>query len=207
MLACHGIPLRIAAGLACLSAAGVPDVMRGEETQIFGAIALRPELGRGRYRLVVPGTHSKWIDLDDGRITGFRTFLTGEVYGLLTRSSLVAAGAPETAGDEIAGFADGIARARSGAGMLGSLFEARAAQLRDGLSVTWARGFLSGLVIGCEVAEMLAADGAAGELIVIGAPELTARYEMALGAYGGTESRNNGNECVIAGLRLLDADD
>jgi 2-dehydro-3-deoxygalactonokinase len=206
-LAFNGIPLRIAAGLASRSEAGVPDVMRGEETQVFGAIALRPELGQGRQRVVLPGTHSKWIDLEDGQITGFRTFLTGELFGLLTRSSLLAAGASEVPGDEAAGFADGIARAQGAAGMLGSLFEARAAQLRDGRSVSWARGYLSGLVIGTEMAEMLAAEPNVGELTIIGDPELTARYGMALDAYGGTVFRSDGDDCVIAGLRLLDADD
>ncbi len=70
-----GIPLRIMAGVACRDA-GRPDVMRGEETQIFGAIGLDPALREGRHIAVLPGTHSKWAALDHGRITTFRTFLT-----------------------------------------------------------------------------------------------------------------------------------
>jgi len=196
------IPLRIAAGLACRSAAGVADVMRGEETQLFGAIALHPKLGEGCRRVVLPGTHSKWIDLQDGRITGFRTFLTGELFGLLQRSSLLATPVTDSPDYDGNGFTDGLARAPRG--ILGSLFEARAAQLRDGRSPGWARGFLSGLVIGSEIEEI---DPTNAPVTIIGDPQLAARYEMALGARGTLTQQLAGDDCAIAGLRMLDADD
>lgn len=203
------IPLRIAAGVACRSEDGVPDVMRGEETQLFGAIALHPALGEGRQRVVLPGTHSKWIWLDQGRIIGFRTFLTGELFGLLQQSSLLRAADGADCEDETEGFTAGILRAQRASGVLGSLFEARAAQLRDGRSASWASGFLSGLVIGSEVREMVEGqeDFERGQVTIIGDPQLAARYELALGGQGFTMQRVDGDACAIAGLGLLDADD
>jgi 2-dehydro-3-deoxygalactonokinase len=201
--------LRIAAGLACRSSTGRADVLRGEETQMFGAIALNPALGQGRHHVILPGTHSKWIELEDSRITGFRTFLTGELFALLQRSSLLAAPRMRVAAaqSESAGFAAGIARAQGGSGILGNLFEARAAQLLDGRSPEWAEGFISGLVIGSEVSEMLRTNPPPGAVTIIGDPQLAARYEAALDACGRTSQCGDGDACVLAGLRLLDADD
>jgi|SRR5579863_765614 len=203
------VALRIGAGLACRSAAGVADVMRGEETQMFGAIALDAALSQGRHRIILPGTHSKWIELADGRITGFRTFPTGELFALLQRSSLLAP--PRTGASqaqaENTGFAAGIARAQDGSGLLGKLFEARAGQLRDGRSPEWAEGFVSGLIIGSEVNEMLRINSPHGAVTIIGDPRLAARYEAALNGSGVQGQRGDGDGCVLAGLRLLDADD
>jgi 2-dehydro-3-deoxygalactonokinase len=201
------IPLRLAAGVCCRSDAGVPDVMRGEEAQLFGAIALAPQLAAGRHWLLLPGTHSKWARLEDGRISGFRTCVTGEMFALLQGSSLLAAGAAAVPGDEDAGFRDGVTRARDDAGLLPSLFEARAAQLRDGRSASWTRGFLSGLLLATEVGQMLRAGAVGGPVTLIGDPQLTGLYEQALGAFGAKARRADGNDCAMAGLRLLDADD
>jgi len=202
----QGISLRIAAGVSCRNASHVPDVMRGEETQIFGAIALQPELGAGQHWLVLPGTHSKWAMLTDGRITRFRTFLTGELYALLMGSSLIATGAPVMPADEEAGFSDGIARARGSGGLLGTMFEARSGQLCDGRSASWARGFLSGLVIGAELGEMLRTDDP-HPITLIGEPRLTQRYQHVLAALGGAAEQADGTPCAIAGLRMIHADD
>ena len=91
-----GIPLVIGAGVAIAVSGPVSaqraDVMRGEETQVFGAIARHPALATGRHTLLLPGTHSKWVDIEDGAITGFTTFVTGELYALLGKSTLLAAG-------------------------------------------------------------------------------------------------------------------
>lgn len=90
------------AGVACrddpTADHGRADVMRGEETQIFGAIRLDPGLWEARHVAVLPGTHSKWVTLDDGHSVAFRTFLTGELYTLLQGSSVLAAGRETGAG-------------------------------------------------------------------------------------------------------------
>jgi 2-dehydro-3-deoxygalactonokinase len=89
-----GLAIAIGAGLSRVAEGGVADVMRGEETQVFGALRVDPTLERDRHWLVLPGTHSKWVLLDDGSIVGFTTYITGELFALLKdHSSLLRAGA------------------------------------------------------------------------------------------------------------------
>ena len=203
-IALDGIPVTIMAGLA-VEADGVPDVMRGEETQIYGAIVLDPGLASGRHTIALPGTHSKWTTVADGRITDFRTFPTGELFALLRdRSTLVgpiAEAEDDPAADE-AGFADGLARAGRGDPLLGALFSARTMQLRHGRSRAWARGFLSGLVIGSEAAEGAARLPGVGEIALIGHPALTARYAQALRERGIGARSYDGDATALAGLAL-----
>lgn len=203
-----GIAVRIAAGCAARGADGASDeVMRGEETQIFGALSLRPELGDGKRTLVLPGTHGKWASVEDGRIASFRSFLTGELFALLQASSLLAAGGSNQGADAEEGFAAGIARARAAPGILGSLFAARASQLRQGRSGAWAKNYISGLLIGGEVAEMSATGTLSRSIVLIGDPELTARYSQVLATFGIACTSLDGEACSLAGLRLLHADD
>jgi 2-dehydro-3-deoxygalactonokinase len=192
----HGIALLITAGIICRDATKRPDVLRGEETQVFGAMALDPALASGSHLVVLPGTHSKWVRLIDGRVTGFRTFMTGELFGLLGRSSLFTAGT-SGAEDEEAGFAEGLARAADG-GVTSALFEARSRQLCDGRSAGWASGFVSGLLIGTETATM----APARPTLIIGEPALAQRYHAAFGQAGMRVA--DVEACTIAGLRLLD---
>jgi 2-dehydro-3-deoxygalactonokinase len=175
------------------------DVMRGEETQLFGAMVCAPRLARGRHCVVLPGTHSKWARLSEGRIEGFRTFMTGELFDLLQRSSLFAAGGEAGEADVATGFADGLDRRGA---MSSLLFEARSAQLAGGKSAGWASGFVSGVLIGAEIAAMEPVES----LTIIAEPALAGRYSLALGRRGLTPESLAAEECTIAGLRLLDAD-
>ncbi|NQE61859.1 2-dehydro-3-deoxygalactonokinase [Caulobacter sp. RHG1] len=204
-LALDGLDIRVAPGLAGTAANGAPDVMRGEEAQIFGAMALRPDLAQGERWFVLPGTHSKWARVRDGRVLGFQTFLTGELFALLTERSSLLMGADraENADESAAGFDQGLARAQEGH-PIAALFEARSAQLRAGRSGAWAQGYLSGLLIGSEVAEALrGADTRA--VTVIGAAALAARYSPALAAGSVVSETLSGEACVLAGLRLFAA--
>lgn len=192
-----GVAVDILPGLSCRDAHGVPDVMRGEEAQVFGAIALDPTLGEGRHVIVLPGTHSKWVTLEDGAITAFRTAPTGEVFALLAgQSSLTGNDAPGD-GSFDDGFARGLSRASEAP--LGALFEARAARLLDGRSRDWARGYLSGLLIGAEVAQFAPVDS---PVAIIGAPALAALYARALAARALPFARIDGDAAVLAGLSL-----
>jgi len=203
-----GAALRIGAGVALRgSGDSADDVMRGEETQVYGAIRHMPELAEGRHVIVLPGTHSKWVWLQDGRITGLRTFLTGEMFALLSGSSLLAAGGVDEPGGEAQGFAAGLHRAVSHPGLLGQVFEARSAQLRRGRSASWAQGLLSGLLLGNEVAEMRQAGLLADRVHLIGDPQLIRRYEQAFAAFAVASQHSDGDECVFAGLGILNADD
>jgi 2-dehydro-3-deoxygalactonokinase len=198
-----GIPVAIAAGLACLRDDERPDVMRGEETQLFGALRLAPALGRGTHLLALPGTHGKWVGLQDGRVQSFHTFPSGELYALLReRSTLTRVGDDD--GDEAGGFDEGGARARSGAGLLGDLFHARAAQLRAGRTRGWARGYLSGLVLGHEVREAMRDRATGTPVTLVGDPALCARYARLLADAGHIPALLDGDACASAGLHLLE---
>jgi 2-dehydro-3-deoxygalactonokinase len=194
-------PVRVATGLKGHNFAGLPDVMRGEETQVFGAAALRPALAEGQHLLVLPGTHSKWVVFADGQIRGFQTFPTGELFALLRdHSTLVRAGADPDGAD--AGFEAGLGQGFSQS--LAALFAARAAQLIEGRSQGWALGYLSGLLIGGEFAEARALVGRAGShLTVIGDPSLSALYRQAGERLSLKLALLDGDACVIAGLRRL----
>jgi len=197
-----GIPTRIAAGVVVRSARG-PDVMRGEETQLFGALALDPSLAMGTHTFVLPGTHSKWVVVHDGRIVALTTFPTGELFALLASSSLVAIGEEGTDADDAAGFAQGGAQAETGAGLLASLFPARTAQLLESRTQQWAKGYLSGLLLGHELREIGLANAESQTFHLIGAPELAERYASALTKYGQRARLIESEPATMAGLELL----
>ena len=174
---------------------GVPDVMRGEEVQIFGALRLT---GIADGVFVLPGTHNKWVTVKGGSVTGFRTYMTGEFYGLLTQHSILSrtteADAPL---DEVA-FLDGVKRASNGDGLLHNAFGARALALFERLAPALSASYLSGLLIG----EELRTQSPAREVVLIGAPALTARYALAL-KQSGVATRTLGAEATWAGLAAV----
>ena len=180
-----GGTLLVIPGVAQRGAA--PDVMRGEETQVAGALALRPAL-RTRCRLLLPGTHSKWVEVTDGRIARFRTFMTGELFGVLRAHSILgrfAAGhAPPGEPEGRDAFARGVGAAREGAsGLAPLLFSARALVLTGGLRPEDSLDYLSGLLIGDELRCALP-DGPREAIALIGEPDLCRRYRDALALFG-----------------------
>ncbi|HSV61333.1 MAG TPA: 2-dehydro-3-deoxygalactonokinase [Variovorax sp.] len=181
----------------CDEHAGVPDVMRGEEVQIFGAMALT---GLRDGLFVLPGTHNKWARVSDGRVAGFRTFMTGEFYALLSQHSILArtldAGAPL---DEAA-FRQGVRQAGNGEGLLHNAFGARTLALFERMSASALASYLSGVLIGEELRS--AAIDTQGEVVLIGSPALTQRYALAL-QQAGIRARTLGAEATWAGLHAL----
>ncbi len=178
-----GRALHFVPGLALTGADGVPDVIRGEETQILGELAAE----RGRRAFVLPGTHSKWVYADDGRIVWFATFMTGEVFAVLKAHSILGRLMAGEAADEAA-FARGLAYGRNGpGGLLKRLFSARTLGLFDQLPASGIASYLSGLLIGSEIAEAATClpelPGGSG-ITVIGSSELAARYRHAIEAAG-----------------------
>ena len=174
----------------------VPDVMRGEEVQIFGAMRLA---GMTDGLFVLPGTHSKWATLSGGRVTGFRTCMTGEFYGLLSQHSILSRTLDADAPLDEATFLRGVTRASEGNGLLHDAFGVRALALFDRLSPVQSASYLSGLLIGEELRHEAIA---ARDVIAIGAPALTARYALALKTKG-FAVRCFGGEATWAGLRAL----
>ncbi|MDP2377594.1 2-dehydro-3-deoxygalactonokinase [Reyranella sp.] len=175
----------------------VPDVMRGEEVQIFGAMRLA---GLAEGLFVLPGTHSKWATVRGGRVTGFRTCMTGEFYGLLSQHSILARTLEADATLDEAVFLRGVTRAGNGQGLLHNAFGVRALALFGRLSPAQSASYLSGLLVGEEL--RLQELPAGREVIAIGTPALTARYALALGQMG-ARVRTFGAEATWAGLRAL----
>ena len=176
------VGLRIVPGLAQRGRA--PDVMRGEETQLFGAMVEVPELAEEAV-VVLPGTHSKWARLARGRIEGFTTYMTGELFAVLSRHSILGRLVESMSGDvaEGAGFVRGVRHARdAGAGLASLVFSARSAVVVGDLPAADSLGYLSGLLIGDEVRAGLATGQRPHALV--GEPALCARYAAALGEFG-----------------------
>lgn len=203
LIAIDRIAVAIAAGLACERDGGTPDVMRGEETQIFGAMQLDPSLAQGSRMIALPGTHGKWARIERGRVQSFKTFPSGELFALLRdQSTLTRVG--NDAHGEPDGFEMGLASARQREGFLGSLFHARSGQLRAGRTRGWSLGYLSGLIIGTEVEEMLGALQGATSITLVGDPSLVARYHHALEAHALAGTAMDGDDCALAGLKMFE---
>lgn len=164
---------------------GEPDVMRGEEAQILGALHA---LGRRSGSFLLPGTHSKWTIVSEGRLTAFRTYMTGEVFGLMRKTGTIAQ-LIEGETIEPPAFRRGVARAKAGAGrdLLHALFGTRAQSLLGRLPGSDVAGYLSGLLIGSELWDGLAwleRRGQPDELVAIGTPAMLDNYRLAAEVFG-----------------------
>jgi 2-dehydro-3-deoxygalactonokinase len=191
-------PLAIVPGLTCRDAQGVPDVMRGEETQIFGAL----DDPGARQLVVLPGTHSKWALVVGGAIERFATFMTGELYAVLREHSIL--GRLAVAGADGGAFERGL-RASLGpdAGLSHDLFSARTLALTGGLAPDGVGDYLSGLLLGAELAAAqgwIARSGARGlSVTLVGEPALCARYDRAL-SIAGLAARKGPGDAAARGL-------
>ena len=169
----------IVGGLCC-EHDGVPDVMRGEETQVLGACAL---LGLRDATVVLPGTHSKWVDLRDGCIQGFHTWMSGEFYALLQQHSILARTLPDLQApaapfDETA-FGQGVAQALRSTSLLASAFSVRSLSLFNRLPLDSRPAYLSGLVIGEEL-RAAPRHHRQRPMVLVGDATLVARYQSAM---------------------------
>ncbi len=178
----HPQPVMIVPGVKGPGLGGA-DVMRGEETQVFGWLDLDPEAPRGRRLLCHPGTHAKWILLEDGRIDRFVTFMTGELYAVLTQHSILRAPAAD---EDIEAFDEGAIAAGDGGALGARLFGARARVVGAGKPAGSTPSYLSGLLIGAEIAAAPGLLGLPGleDVALIGDPALCHRYQRVLQARG-----------------------
>jgi 2-dehydro-3-deoxygalactonokinase len=179
-----GTGLAIVPGLTCRDDDGMVDVMRGEETQILGA------LGDGtvsRQVVLLPGTHSKWAVVGDDGVEAFSTFMTGELYALLVEHSIL--GRLAAPGEDDAAFERGVRHSlRADAALAHDLFSARTLALTDALAPSAVGDYLSGLLLGAEIAAarrwLQRIHLAPLPLTLIGAPALVHRYRGALAMAG-----------------------
>ena len=166
--------VRILPGVSVFAPDGAPDVMRGEETQILGALSAS---GREDGLFVLPGTHSKWARVECGRITSFATFMTGEVFAVMKEHSILGRMmAPAEDGEGFARGVDAAASLEHPGDLLHALFRTRTFALFDQLPPHQLPEYLSGLLIGSEIVA-----GARGmtAAVVIGSEALVKRYQDA----------------------------
>ena len=174
--ASDGARIHIVPGLSCRNARGIPDVMRGEETQLLGVI----EAG-GDALWVLPGTHSKWARSAGGRIDAFATYMTGELYALLCNHSILGRLMPAGPHADLKAFARGVSCGLSAdAELPRKLFSTRTLGLFGEVPAQGLADYLSGLLLGAEIRDALAQWPSSAELGLIGEPELCARYRRAL---------------------------
>ncbi|MEP9399379.1 2-dehydro-3-deoxygalactonokinase [Mesorhizobium sp. KR2-14] len=179
-----------------LSQAEPADVMRGEETQIAGVLAASPGFAGV---VCLPGTHSKWALVKDGRVERFATFMTGELFALLATQSVLRHGMASEGSDEAAfdaGVADAISQP---AGLAAELFRLRAAGLLADLPAAAARSRLSGLLVGAELAAARPF-WQENEVLVVGSGALTELYRRALAGLGAQARAISGEKMVLLGL-------
>lgn len=174
------------------------DVMRGEETQILGAV----ESGMVPSDCLVchPGTHNKWARVKGGKIQSFRTVMTGELFDLLRDRSILADLLEGKIADGPA-FLDGVRSGMSEAGLGAKLFEARARFLLERLDRSDAPSFISGLLIGEDVRSGLESHDS--HVVVMGRRDLTELYSAALGNCGISCDQVEGEAAFVAGARAI----
>ena len=194
--------VRIVPGVSCPGVTGASDVMRGEETQILGWVAMDPARSRGRHLICHPGTHAKWAVVEDGRLTRFATAMTGELFAVLRKHSVLRT--DDEPGDEAA-FAEGVRAAGQGDALSTRLFSARGRVVADGRPAESTADYLSGLLIGAEVAgtpPLLGVEpGSAVQLI--GDLNLCRWYAQALQLRGVPSAVCDGEAAALAGLRAV----
>lgn len=181
-------PVHIVPGL--IQRHGLPNVMRGEETQVFGVLRDARAVPDAGLLIGLPGTHSKWVGARNGQVTHFDTFMTGEVYAALRGHTILGRTMSDAAAPDMAAFERGlkVAGAPEGrAGVLSTIFSTRALGLTGELAPASQADYLSGLLIGHEIAAlaaMLRAQGQAPRIVLCGEPALCERYTLAMTHYG-----------------------
>jgi 2-dehydro-3-deoxygalactonokinase len=198
----HAAWVRIVPGLRCEGIAGAPDVIRGEETQLLGWAAQDPARTRGRHVVCHPGTHAKWAVIEDGRVVRFVTAMTGELYAVLSKHSVLKSDAPA---DDDAAFEAGLAAAGEGDALAARLFTARARVVGGGAEAASTPSYLSGLLIGAEAAavpRLLGVDPGT-PVALLGDAALCGLYAKALRRRGIPHEVFDGEAAALAGLFAL----
>jgi 2-dehydro-3-deoxygalactonokinase len=178
----RGIDFVIFPGLSCLNRHGLPDSMRGEETQTFGFLAQQKQsaLTAPTSQLIcLPGTHTKWVQVENSEVTTFLTSPIGELYEVLCLHSVLLKNATVNDWDE-EGFKQGLMLAeKNSSSLLHTLFATRTQQIINGYTNPQAAGFLSGLLIGSDIKSARRSFETFSHVVLIGASRVNSLYEKA----------------------------
>lgn len=193
--AARSVSIAILPGVTTLRKDGLPDVMRGEETQIFGSMS-------GASGLVcLPGTHSKWAQVSNGEITCFHTAITGELMDAVGRGTILLNPKHAPVARPSAHFLDGVtAINHSKLGLETMLFTVRSRQMAGTLAIVDADDYLAGLCIGSDIRSALAFQPDVRAVTLVGTPPLTALYAAALANQAIQSQQVDGKAAALAGL-------
>jgi len=190
----------IVPGISYRAADGRHDVMRGEEVQIFGALAAD---GEGRQVLCLPGTHSKWAVVENGRLTWFATSMTGEVFSVMAGHSILGRLMEGEAPGDISAFDQGLALSGKPGGLLNHLFAVRAEGLFDAIPPKGLCSYLSGILIGHETRAMIGIARPAGPVTLIGQPDINRLYAGAITSLEQSTIALPAEEATLKGLAII----
>ena len=196
----------IVPGLFSANPLGKRDVLRGEETQVLGALVENSQLRHGRQLLCLPGTHTKWIWMRDGIIERFLTAVTGELFAALAGNTILLRTASQPSRGVREGAAQGILESESleQADLIHGLFQVRARQLFGQLEAGESGAFLSGLIIGSDVRGVRRMSSEFNwngvSATIIGTSPMSDEYAAACGHYGIAGRVFDGDDMATVGL-------
>jgi 2-dehydro-3-deoxygalactonokinase len=190
-----GVEVRLIPGVRGEDSSGVPEVMRGEETQLMGISDDSLESGL----VCMPGTHTKWIDMRERSIASFQTCMTGDVFAALGKETILSKLMHTEAVLDDGDFLRGVERSADAGGLLHHLFGVRSLTLMDELREEAAASYLSGLLIGHEVRSMMPVNT---RVHLVGAPSLCRLYQQAMEACGGTATMEE-EDAAARGLAAI----
>lgn len=191
-----GAQATILPGVSFEPDAGVFDVMRGEEVQLFGLSAIT---GQSEFSAMLPGTHNKHVSFAGDKIEGFKSFLTGELYSVISDHMLIGKGLDSSQlGEHDAVFSEGVIDGVATDQLTSTLFRAWTHRLFKRFNESEVPDYLSGLLIGNELKNL-----SSSHYYLVGGSGLCKRYEIALSTLGVASDRVSGNDCFLAGMRAL----
>jgi 2-dehydro-3-deoxygalactonokinase len=173
------------------------EVMRGEEVQVFGALREVSEA-----TLCLPGTHSKWARVEGGRLVRFSTVMTGEIYASMRNHGILGRLMNGESDDETA-FLSGIDRSAEAGGVMHHLFGVRTAGLFDRIAPEGLASYMSGIVVGHEVRDMLALHRPQGAITLVASGRMKKAYRRAFDRIGAAVEIIDGEAATIAGLSAV----
>ena len=198
----------IVSGMRCSNPLGAPDVMRGEETQLLGARHLDASIEEGKQLVCMPGTHTKWVSLHKGVVQEFLTAPTGEVFAMLCDHSVLVRDQATPIAHHAADFERGLAESvrHPQVNLLHRLFQSRSLRIDKQLTAEGAASWMSGLLIGSDVAGALALFPdlpRTSPVYVIGSAQLNESYSRALARHGRKAVCIEGDKASLAGLTYV----
>lgn len=206
---CEGIPVKLVPGMACdENPLGLPDVMRGEETQLLGYLRHKPQSSDTQNLFCLPGTHSKWVVTAGDKVTSIHSIPTGEMYDVLVSHSILADRRERGKWEDKSFFQGLNVASKTESSLLTALFSTRSFRLIDPDSTVHTQSYMSGICIGSEMKDVLALYTHNNEkppqhLTLVGSGKLTELYHLAAQHFGLSCDVYDGDTAVYKGLLAI----